>query len=140
MVRTLSQNSRFHTLLTLRKFDKEDKAELVRVVTGGRTTSSKEMTQDEMALAIERLDDEQTGSIKKMRAKIINVARDIFELNDRDKFEQKHYDALNNFLLKKFKAQLHKLDYHQLINAVTSMEKWRESELSKMLNALLNDV
>ena len=139
-LRTTQQNSRFHTLLTLRKFDREDKAELVKTITNGRTTSSAQMTVDEMRVAIERLDDEQTTSLKKMRAKIIKIARDIFDMVETDQWEQRHYDALNKFLLKKFKVQLHKLSYDQLRNAVTAMEAWRESELKKMLNGFLNAV
>lgn len=73
MNRTPQQNIRFHTLIRLRRLDKEDKAELVKACTDGRTISSSEMSINEMAKAIEILDDEQTGSIKKMRAKIINV-------------------------------------------------------------------
>ncbi|GAB3735034.1 hypothetical protein [Spirosoma lituiforme] len=140
MQRTLQQNSRFHTLLTLRKFDREDKAELVKACTDGRTTSSSDMSIDEMAKAIEILDDEQTTSIKKMRAKIIHIGRDIFDLRPRDAWEQVHYDKLNTFLFGKFKAPLHKLSYLKLIDAVTAMEKWRESETKKMVNNLLNAI
>lgn len=140
MTRTVQQNSRFHKLLTLRKFDREDKAELVKVVTGGRTASSAQMTAAEMQLAIDRLQDDQDGSVKRMRAKIIHIARDIFGMSDREVWEQVHYDRLNTFLLKKFHCQLHKLRYEQLVDAVTAMEKWRDSELKKMLNGLLNGI
>lgn len=126
MERTKAQNARFHLLLGQRKFDAQDKAELVRMVTGGRTGSSAEMTVAEMQLAIERLADAQVGSIKKMRAKIINIARDIFGLADGDVWGQGHYDRLNVFLVDKFKVPLHRLPYEQLRNAVTAMEAWRD--------------
>ena len=88
MKRTLEQNAKFHKLVTLRKLDKEDKQALVLDCTGGRTNSSAAMTVEEMALAITLLDSEQTSSIKKMRAKMIHLARDIFSLAPKDKWEQ----------------------------------------------------
>ena len=138
--RTREQNARFHALLTLRKFDKEDKAELVKVITNGRTDSSADMTYDEMALAIERLDSEQLSSVKRMRAKIIQIARDIFGLKPTDQWGQVHYDNLNTFLLKKFGTRLHKLNYQQLIDAVTAMEAWRDYETKKLVKQALNAV
>ena len=139
-IRTKDQNVKFHTLVALRKLDKEEKQELVKHFTGGRETSSTGMTQDEMAKAIAYLDDEQTASIKKMRAKILNIARDFFGLAPKDEFAQKHYDALNVFLKKKFKYPLHKLQYEPLRKAVTGMERWRDSDMKTMLNGLLNDL
>jgi hypothetical protein len=137
--RTLSQNSRFHTLLTLRKMDKSDKIELVKTCSDGRTTSSADLTMDEMAAAIRILEDDQTTSVKKMRAKIINVARDIFGLVPKDDWGQAEYDKLNTFLRKKFKgAELSKLTYEQLPKAVTAMEAWRKTETKNMVNQLLN--
>lgn len=138
MIRTKDQNAIFHRLLTLRKFDREDKAELVRTITNGRTTSSSQMTVDEMRVAIKRLQDDQDASLKRMRAKIINIAKDIFGLGNRD-WEQKHYDALNAFLIKTFKVPLHRLTYTQTVDAVTAMEKWRESDMKKMLNSILHE-
>ena len=136
MTRTLEQNGKFHKLIGLRKLDKEDKSALVLECTGGRTASSAAMTVQEMALAITILDSEQTSSIKKMRAKMIHIARDIFSLAPKDKWEQMHYDRLNAFLLGKFKAPLHKLTYSQLPNAVTAMEKWRDYATKVMVDEL----
>ena len=136
MTRTPAQNSRFHTLLSLRKFDREDKAALVHQCTKGRTESSKEMTIAEMKTAIEILDDEQQQSIKKMRAKIINIGRDIFGMAPADAWGQPQYDRLNTFLLGKYKRMLHKLSYADLVKATTAMEAWRDSETKRMVNAL----
>ena len=108
--------------------------------TGGRTDSSAAMTVEEMALAITLLDSEQTSSIKKMRAKMIHLARDIFGLAPKDKWEQEHYDRLNTFLLAKFKAPLHKLTYQQLPNAVTAVEAWQAWEMKQVVKNLLNPV
>ena len=140
MERTTKQNSQFHSLLSLRKFGREEKAQLVTVITGGRTTHSSEMTYDEMELAISRLQDAQTGSEKKMRAKIINIGRDIFGLVPKDEWQQEHYDALNKFLVKTCKKPLHKLLYKELIVGVTAMERWRDSAMKTMVNDLLNPV
>ncbi|MFC5408032.1 hypothetical protein ACFPMF_01835 [Larkinella bovis] len=135
MQRTVNQNSRFHTLISLRKIEKEEKQELVKAFTGGRETSSSKMTIDEMAALIDHLEGENQASIKRMRSKIINIAKDIFAVPD---MTQRHWDALNKFLTSKFKAPLHMLKYEQLRNAVTSLERWRDSETKKMLNELLN--
>ncbi|GAB2586391.1 NinB/YbcN family protein [Spirosoma areae] len=140
MTRTLEQNTKFHKLVGLRKLDKEDKQALVMECSGGRTTSSATMTVQEMALAITILDSEQTSSLKKMRAKIIHVARDIFGMAPKDVWGQEHYDRLNKFLLDKFKCPLHKLTYQQLPNAVTAMEAWRGWKTKKMVNELLNAI
>lgn len=140
MIRTNEQNSIFHKLLALRKFDKEDKAELVKVITGGRSSSSADMTVQEMALAISRLQDDQDASMKRMRAKIINIARDIFDLKKGDVWTQDHYNRLNVFLKKKFKAELSRLDHEQLRNAVTAIEAWHTSEMKKIVNNLLNSI
>ncbi|WP_080058954.1 hypothetical protein [Spirosoma aerolatum] len=140
MKRTNEQNTKFHALVALRKLDKEDKQALVLECSGGRVSSSADMTVEEMALAIQILDSEQTASLKKMRAKIINIARDIFDLKPKDDWKQEHYDRLNKFLIKKFKAPLHKLLYRQLIDACTAMESWHSSAMKKIVNDLLNGI
>ncbi|MGA0556560.1 hypothetical protein ACO2Q8_07915 [Larkinella sp. VNQ87] len=136
MLRTANQNSVFHRLIQLRGIDREEKQELVKEFTNGRETSSARMSSDEMDALIKHLEGENQTSIKRMRSKIINIAKDIFAVSDMD---QRHWDALNKFLVGKYKAQLHKLNNEQLRNAVTSLEKWRESETKKMVNDLLNN-
>lgn len=140
MIRTKEQNKRFHTLLTLRKLDREEKQALVVDCSGGRVSSSADMTVAEMALAITILDSEQTSSLKKMRAKIIHIARDIFGMAPTDEWKQTHYDRLNEFLQKTFKCHLHKLPYQKLPDAVTATEKWRDWKTKQLVKDLLNAV
>ncbi|WP_338875685.1 hypothetical protein WBJ53_08665 [Spirosoma sp. SC4-14] len=128
MKRTTAQNARFHALLTARKFDKEEKAALVLTYTQGRSESSKDMSKEEMAEAIKHLEGLEMASIRKMRAKIINIAKDIFRVAD---MMQADWDNLNVFLTKKFKGKLNELDYETLRKAVTAMEKWKQSEDKK---------
>jgi hypothetical protein len=135
MLRTINQNNRFHTLIQLRKITKEEKQELVNAFTGGREMSSAKMTMDEMDALIKHLEGEDQASIKRMRSKIINIAKDIFAVSD---LTQKDWDALNTFLVNKFKTPLHMMKNEQLRNAVTAMEKWRGSETKKMVKELLN--
>ena len=126
--RTLQQNSRFHALVGHRKLDKEEKKALCLDVSNGRTDSSSDLTFEEMNQAIKMLDSEVEGSVKKMRTKILNIARDIFGLAPSEDWTQQHYDSLNSFLVSKFKDPLHKLDYRRLVDAVTAVEKWRDTE------------
>ncbi|MGA0555804.1 hypothetical protein ACO2Q8_04070 [Larkinella sp. VNQ87] len=132
--RTNAQNARFHVLLTQRKFDREEKAELVKFYTNGRSTSSSEMTIREMQEAIEHLEGLELASIKRMRSKVIHIAKDIFGVTE---MHQEDWDNLNTFLLKTFKKKLNELDYRQLQNAVTAIERWRDSETRKMVKRLL---
>ena len=124
MKRTNSQNARFHALLTQRKLDKEEKQALVLTYTHGRSDSSTEMTSQEMAEAIKHLEGEEMASIKKMRAKIINIAKEIFGVADMSQVE---WDNLNKFLLSKSKGKLNELHYETLRKAVTSMQMWKKS-------------
>lgn len=128
MKRTNAQNSRFHALIAARKFDKEEKAALVLTYTQGRSDSSADMTYQEMNEAIKHLEGLEMASIRKMRAKIINIAKDIFCVAD---MMQADWDNLNVFLTKKFKGKLNELDYETLRKAVTAMEKWKKSEDKK---------
>ena len=131
MKRTNAQNTRFHALITERKFDKEEKAALVLTYTQGRSDSSADMTYQEMAEAIKHLEGLEMASIRKMRAKIINIAKDIFCVSD---MMQTDWDNLNVFLTKKFKGKLNELNYETLRKAVTAMERWKKSEDKKRAN------
>lgn len=127
--RTLQQNERLHALLFALRIDKDEKAELVKTFTNGRAVSSKDLSFMEADLLIKYLDSEVVGSIKKMRSKIINIAKDI----GLTKGEAVDWERLNVFLVKKFKKKLHELRRDELPKAVTAMEKWREGNLKKEL-------
>ncbi len=115
--------------------DAADKRELVADYTHGRETSSAKMTVGEMDALIKHLEGERQASLKKMRAKIINIAKDIFNVRE---MSQANWDALNVFLKAKFHARLDELPYEPLRNAVTAIEKWRDYETKKMTDALLH--
>lgn len=138
--RTEDQNKIFHALIGQHKIDKEDKAQLVSIHTGGRTTSSAAMSQAEMAKAIKRLEAGNEASIKKMRAKVYCIARDIFGMKTDDKWEQKHYDAVDTFMRRTFKNPLRHVPQWQLPDAVTAMEAWRKTTTQAMVNNILNNI
>lgn len=127
--RTLQQNERLHALVGQLRLDKEEKAELVKAFTNGRSYSSKDLTFAEADLLIKYLESQVDGSIKKMRSKIINIAKDI----GLTKGGEVDWERLNNFLIKKFKKPLNQLTRDELPNAVTAMEKWRSSNQKKEL-------
>lgn len=127
--RTPAQNERLHALIGQLRFDKEEKAELVKAFTNGRSTSSKDLTFAEADLLIKYLDNQQNGSIKKMRSKIINIAKDIGLV----KGNELDWERLNKFLIDKFKQPLHQIPKDVLPKAVTAMEKWRDGNLKKEL-------
>lgn len=138
MKRTLQQNERLHALIFTLRMDREEKAELVKTFTNGRSTSSKDLTFAEANLLIKYLDNQVVESIKKMRSKIINIARDIGltvggQQSAVDGQPLVDWERLNVFLVKKFKKPLHQLTRDELPNAVTAMEKWRDSNLKKEL-------
>ncbi|MEZ0611954.1 hypothetical protein ACAW74_25805 [Fibrella sp. WM1] len=139
--RTLWQNNRFHQLIQQCKLEKDEKEELVYLVSGERTRTSAELTFHEMDKAIKRLEGPISKSIKKMRAKIYGLYRDIAELPPMEEytFQQKDFDAVNSFLVRCFKLKLHELDYKTLTKAVTAMEKWHKWGIDKAVKRILND-
>ena len=124
-----------YALLGQLRYDADEKAALVYSFSGNRTQKSSELTQVEAAALIKHLQGEVQSSIKKMRSKIINIGKDIglAKANEVGVLEF-DFAALNVFLVKKFKKQLHFLDRAQLRNAVTAMEAWRESNMKKELS------
>lgn len=133
--RTDEQNRVFHKLIGQHKFDPDEKAELVFLVSGERTRSSAKLTFAEMATAIKRLQGPIDSSVKKMRAKIYELYREIAGLppNTQYAFQQADYDAVNVFLVKKFGKPLHNLPHKVLPDAVTAVEAWRNYELGKAI-------
>ena len=123
-----------YALLGQLRYDADEKAALVYSFSGNRTQKSSELTQVEAAALIKHLQGEVQSSIKKMRSKIINIGKDIglAKANEVGVLEF-DFAALNVFLVKKFKKQLHFLDRAELRNAVTAMEVWRESCMKKEL-------
>lgn len=139
MERTPQQNERLHALIFTLRIDKEEKAELVKAFTNGRSYSSKDLTYAEADLLIKYLDNTVVESIKKMRSKIINIAKDIGLVKPHPNPPQQggnvevDWERLNKFLIGKFKQPLHLIPKDVLPKAVTAMEKWRDGNLKKEL-------
>jgi hypothetical protein len=139
MQRLKSQNQRFHGLIGKAKMDPDEKKALVREVSAGRCTSSKDLTAHEMQKAIDILEGGVKSSIDKMQAKARAIANDIGILKVVDK--KMDYTALDAFVLRTCKkTSMFQLDYNELAVLVTALEKWRDSRMKRMINNCLNAV
>lgn len=132
MQRLKSQNARFHGLVGKLKLDRDEKKEVVSWASGSRCTSSKDLTASEMRKAIDQLTGKYDARVARMQAKARAVANDLGILKkDGDRLD---YSALNSFVKKTFKVEtLFDLDYKQLINCITALERWRDGRTKKML-------
>lgn len=128
--RTLEQNVRFHALINELRYDCDEKALLVQEFSGQNSTSSKDLEEGEMRRLIDYLEGQKLGSIKKMRSKIINIAKDIGLLLPDGGVS---FERLNVFLEGKFKKKLHQLQRDELPKAITAMEAWRATNMKKEL-------
>ncbi|TKT89498.1 hypothetical protein [Dyadobacter frigoris] len=139
MQRLKSQNERFHGLIGKLKLDRDEKKELVREVSAGRCTSSKDLTAHEMARAIDMLSGSFDARVAKMQAKARAIANDIGALKMKD--GKVDYTALNTFILKTCKKpNLFQLDYKELVVCITALERWRDYRTKKMVNEALKTV
>lgn len=139
MQRLKSQSARFHGLVNKQGLDADEKKEIVRWASAGRVSSSKDLTAHEMQSAIERLSGDHDSRIAKMRAKARAIAQDLGILKMVD--GKTDYTALNTFIMKTFKVpNLFKLEYAQLRDCITALEKWRDGKTNKMINNCLNPV
>lgn len=148
MKRTKEQNRRLFGLLNALHLTEEERGVLVGSFTDGRVVSSKDMTVVECQALIEHLQRQYDGSIKKMRAKAINIALDIGVLKPhplppplQGGGEKKAYveswEPMNKWTLGKWKQPFYKLDYDQLRNCITALERWRDGETDKALKEIL---
>jgi phosphosulfolactate synthase (CoM biosynthesis protein A) len=139
MQRLKSQSARFHGLIGKLKMDKDEKKALVSQVSAGRATSSKDLTAHEMQTAIDMLSGNYDSRVAKMQAKVRAIAQDLGLLKIVG--EKADYTALNTFIERTFKApNLFKLDYNQLRDCITALERWRDGKTKKMVNNCLNAV
>lgn len=135
MQRLKSQNERFHGLIGKMKFDRDEKKELVREVSAGRCTSSKDLTAHEMQRAIDILSGKFDSRIAKMQAKARYIAIDLGIVKGND------YTGLNTFIQAKFKVKsLFQLEYDALRDCITALEKWRDGKTKNMVKNCLNPV
>lgn len=139
MQRLKSQSARFHGLVNKQGLDADEKKEIVRWASAGRASSSKDLTAHEMQSAIERLSGEHDSRIARMRAKARAIAQDLGIL--KTVAGATDYTALNTFIMNKFKVQnLFKLEYNQLRDCITALERWRDGQTKKMVDNCLNAV
>lgn len=139
MQRLKSQNERFHGLIGKLKFDRDEKKELVREVSAGRATSSKDLTAHEMQRAIDMLSGQFDSRIARMQAKARAIAQDLGIL--KTVAGKVDYSALNTFILKTCKKpNLFKLEHDELVVCITALERWRESRTKRMVKEALNGV
>lgn len=110
---------------------------MVGSITDGRTYSTKDITSVECAMLIDRLDNRLSGSLRKMRAKAINIAKDIGLIASTGT-EKIDWGPLNKWTNGKWGKAFWALDYDELRNCVTALENWRDQDIIKMVNELLN--
>lgn len=130
-------NARFHQLIGEHGLDKEDKMSVVSQVSNGRETSSSKLSNIELAEAIRLLNSRRQESLKRMRAKAINLAKDCGFLPDRI-ISTENWKGLNTWCEKTFKKPFYKLDYNELRNCVTGLERVLDSKQNQQIKSALS--
>lgn len=139
MRRLNSQNARFHGLVGKMKLDPDEKKALVREVSAGRVTSSKDLTAHEMQRACDILSGNFDSRIAKMQAKARAIANDLGILKTVDR--KIDYSALNAFILRTCKKpNLFQLEHDELCVLLTALERWQASRMKAMVKEALNGV
>lgn len=143
MKRTPQQNKGLYRLLGMLNIQEEERGVLVNSFTDGRTSSTKEMTMVECQALINFLGNQLEESVKKMRAKAINIALDIGLLKPHPNPPQTgrayvaSWEPMNKWTMAKWKQPFYKLSNEQLRNCVTALENWRDGETQKMVKEIL---
>lgn len=134
MTRTQSQNVKFHALVNTLGLDADEKKELVRQVTGGRATSSREVTAREMDWAIKILEGQQVSRLARMRSKALHIAKEIGVVNGSD------YSRLDKWIAEKWKVtNIFGLTQDKLSECITALERWRDGRIKASIKQQLND-
>lgn len=137
MQRLNSQNARFHQLIGQLHLDADEKKQLVLQYSGGRSSSSADLTAREMQAVINDLTARQDSKIARMRAKARALAEDLQILKLAN--GKKDYTALNSFVQRTTgKTSLFHLDVKELANVITALEKWRDGKTKAMVKQCLN--
>ena len=130
-------NARFHQLLSQNHCDADDKAAIVHQVSGGLYTSSRDLSDAQLQDAIKVLDGLRNQSIKKMRAKAINKAKELGILPD-EIYIPADWKGLNTFCQKTFQKNFNQLTFDELRNCITGLENWQDNRRSKAIKELLS--
>lgn len=132
MQRLQSQNKRFHGLINDLKMDRDEKKELIREVSAGRCSSSKDLTAHEMQKAIEMLAGTYDSRIAKMAAKARAIASDIGLIGVKD--GKPDYTAMNTFVMRTCKKpNMFQLTHNELCVLITALEKWRDGKTKQVV-------
>lgn len=128
--RTNEQSIRLHTIVGKLGIDSEMKAELVNVITNGRSSSTKDLTHLECDALIKNLQVSVPKAGDKQRKKILSIVHELGWETPTGKID---WNALNPYLLKY--GYLHKAfnDYtpKELPKLVTQFENLLRSEYAK---------
>lgn len=136
MKRTIEQNNRLFKLLALLHVTDEERGVLVNSFTDSRSSSSKDLTVVECHALIEHLQKRYDDSMRKMRAKAINIALDIGVISKvGDKIVD--WEPLNKWTVAKWKQPFYKLSYDQCRSCITALENWRDGKTKDLLKDLL---
>ena len=141
---TPKQITKLHALLTESRM-MDNKQALVREVTNGRATSSKELTSSEVTVLINYLED--ILGKDKLRGKIFALAYAAGIIYGDTVDDKKMNSAkLNSFLLQRgtVKKEIGKMDKHELmktVNQFAAIVKHNEQgKQNKVVNSLLNEL
>lgn len=124
--RTMQQNARLHVLCGKLRIDAEQRHELMREFSNGRTSSSKELYAPECNQLIHRLEQQLTeredNRLYKVRRKLFSLAH---ELGWEDATGKVDRARLDGFLLKfgPGKKILMAMDAKELSKAITQLEQ-----------------
>ena len=132
----VSLNARFHQLLTKRNCDKDEKMAIVHQASNGEFTSSRDLTNAQLLEAIKLLEGDLNTSVKKMRAKAINRAKDLGILPQTVNLPE-HWNGLNTFCQNTFKKPFYELTYDELRDCITGLENWQKTRQDKAIKELL---
>lgn len=130
-------NARFHKLLSQNHCDADDKKSIVNQVSAGLYTSSRDLSDSQLLEAINLLDSMRDKSIKKMRAKAINKAKELGILPD-EIYVAADWNGLNTFCQNTFKKNFNQLSFDDLRNCITGLENWQDNRRSKAIKELLS--
>lgn len=129
-------NARFHQLLSRAGCTSDDKALIVHQVSNGQFTSARYLNENQLREAIFLLEKDRKKSIKKMRAKAINKAKEL-NLLPKEISTPEDWKGLNNFCQKTFKKPFPFLDFDELRHCITALENWQNYKIDKSIKSLL---
>ncbi|MDB9473479.1 MULTISPECIES: hypothetical protein [Nostocales] len=128
--RTIQQSNRIHAMLAQLGVDKDTKKSMLSELTGGRTSSTKDLSKDEADKFINQLkyliNQMGSDSADVMRKKIIGIAHNMGWqiICSRTNKVVADIERINNWCVKfgKFKKPLNKHQYSELVQLVSQFQ------------------